>query len=158
VRVLLASDGSLTVESRPLDRDDRAALPAVIAVSKVRVDSTDPYLYHKTTRRDLYDVQLRNHPGCYDVIFMNEKDEITEGCYNTIVTSLNGELLTPVLDCGLLPGVLRAELIEVGAIREAVLTLNDLHAAGAIWLVNSVRGWRECLLISPFEKGGLGGI
>ena len=65
---------------------------------------------------------------------------------NTIVVSLQGELLTPALDCGLLPGVLREELLQVGAIREAILTLNDLYRADRIWLVNSVRGWRECCL------------
>jgi len=48
----------------------------------------------------------------------NERDEITEGSFNTIVISLKGELLTPALECGLLPGVLRAELLEVGAVRE----------------------------------------
>ena len=58
-------------------------------------------------------------------------------------------MLTPALDCGLLPGVLRAELLEVGAIREAVLTLNDLQAADTVWLVNSVRGWRECRIAQP---------
>jgi branched-subunit amino acid aminotransferase/4-amino-4-deoxychorismate lyase len=34
----------------------------------------------------------------------------------------------------------------VGAVREAVLTLDDLRAAEKIWLVNSVRGWRECCI------------
>lgn len=144
VRVQLASDGGITVESQPLPGTDRAVSPAAIAVSHVRVDASDPFLYHKTTRRTLYDDQLRAHPGCYDCIFLNERDEVTEGSYNTIVISLHGELLTPALDCGLLPGVLRAELLAVGAIREAVLTRDHLQAADTIWLVNSVRGWREC--------------
>jgi para-aminobenzoate synthetase/4-amino-4-deoxychorismate lyase len=149
VRILLSSGGNITVESRPVAVTDKAAHPAVIAVSPLRVKFSDPFLYHKTTRRDLYDDQLRAHPGCYDCIFLNERDEVTEGSYNTIVITLSGELLTPALDCGLLPGVLRAELLEVGAMREAVLTLDDLQAADTIWLVNSVRGWRECCLIPP---------
>jgi len=148
VRVLLDSNGSASVESQPLTAAGQAQPPAVIAISERRVASADPFLYHKTTRRELYDNQLRAHPGCYDVIFLNERDEITEGSYNTIVCALGGELLTPALECGLLPGVLRAELLEVGAMREAVLTLDDLQAADTIWLVNSVRGWRECKLIS----------
>jgi para-aminobenzoate synthetase/4-amino-4-deoxychorismate lyase len=147
VRVLLASDGSITVESQPLAATDHPAPAALIAVSQQRVNSTDTFLYHKTTRRALYDDQLRAHQGCYDCIFLNERDELSEGSYNTIVIALNGELLTPALDCGLLPGVLRAELIEVGAVREAVLTQDDLQSADTIWLVNSVRGWRECTII-----------
>ena len=159
VRVLLAPDGGITLESQPLAATGFTALPAAIAVSRVRVKSTDPFLYHKSTRRALYDDQLRTYPGCYDCIFLNERDEITEGSYNTIVISLAGELLTPALDCGLLPGVLRAELLEAGAVREAVLTLDDLQAADTVWLVNSVRGWRECLHISPpLKKGGQGGF
>jgi para-aminobenzoate synthetase/4-amino-4-deoxychorismate lyase len=147
VRVQLASNGSISVESQQIDTTDRAENAAKIAISHERVNSTDPFLYHKTTRRKLYDNQLRAHPGCFDVIFLNERNEVTEGSYNTIVISLRGELLSPALDCGLLPGVLRAELIEVGAVREAVLTLVDLQAADRIWLVNSVRGWRECFFI-----------
>jgi para-aminobenzoate synthetase/4-amino-4-deoxychorismate lyase len=147
VRVELGPNGSITVESQLLTGPERTAPPAVIAIARQRVDSADPFLYHKTTRRALYDEQLRAHPGCYDCIFLNERDEVTEGSYTTIVVSLRGELLTPALDCGLLPGVLRAELLEVGAIREAVLMLDDLQAADTIWLVNSVRGWRECTII-----------
>jgi para-aminobenzoate synthetase/4-amino-4-deoxychorismate lyase len=146
VRVLLAYEGGMTLESQPISGADSAVPPAEIAVSHQRVDSADPFLFHKTTRRALYDDQLRAHPGCYDVIFLNERDELTEGSYNTIVISLNGELLTPALDCGLLPGVLREELLEVGAMREAVLTLDQLQSADTIWLVNSVRGWRECIV------------
>ena len=149
VRVLLASDGNITLESQPLAATDPTAPAALIAISHKRVNSTDPFLYHKTTRRALYDDQLRAHPGCYDCIFLNERGEVTEGSYNTIVIALNGERLTPSLDCGLLPGVLRAELLEVGAIREAVLTQEHLRAADTIWLVNSVRGWRECMLKTP---------
>jgi branched-subunit amino acid aminotransferase/4-amino-4-deoxychorismate lyase len=62
--------------------------------------------------------------------------------------SLGGKLVTPALECGLLPGVLREELLEFGAIVEAVLTIADLHSAKKIWLVNSVRGWRECRLLN----------
>jgi para-aminobenzoate synthetase/4-amino-4-deoxychorismate lyase len=117
-----------------------------VAISRHCVAAADPFLYHKTTRRELFDAELRAHPGCYDIIFANERDQVTEGSYNTVVVSLRGELLTPPLECGLLPGVMREELLEVGAIREAVLTVDDLRGADRLWLVNSVRGWRECTL------------
>jgi len=146
VRILLAADGGITLESQPLEEAKAGTAPAQIAIAAERVSSDDPFLYHKTTRRTLYDRQLKAHPDCYDVLFLNERDELSEGCFNTIVISLKGELLTPALDCGLLPGVLREELLDVGAVREAVLTLEDLRAADRIWMVNSVRGWRECQL------------
>jgi para-aminobenzoate synthetase / 4-amino-4-deoxychorismate lyase len=144
VRVLLAGGGGLTLEAEPLAQPPCASPPGMIAVSKVRVDSSDAFLYHKTTRRERYEEERRRHPDCIDVVFLNERGEVTEGSYNNIVVSLHGELLTPALSCGLLPGLLREELIEAGGIRESILTLADLKDAGTIWLINSVRGWREC--------------
>ena len=144
VRVLLAWEGALTLEAEPLAQPPCPSPPGMIAVSQVRVHSSDPLLYHKTTRRDLYDEERRRHPDCIDVVFLNERGEVTEGGYNNIVVSLHGELLTPALSCGLLPGLLREELIEAGGIREVVLTLADLKDADTLWLINSVRGWREC--------------
>jgi para-aminobenzoate synthetase/4-amino-4-deoxychorismate lyase len=149
VRILLATDGSVQLEAAPVAEPALTGKAAVVRVSNSRVDSADPFLYHKTSRRELYDRELREHPDSYDVIFLNQRGEVTEGCFNTVVISLNSELLTPRLECGLLPGVLREELLEVGAIREAVLTLDDLLAADTLWLVNSVRGWRECRIQQP---------
>jgi len=145
VRILLSMDGSFTLGAQPLSEPDAASF-AKIALSQHRVTTSDPFLYHKTSRRALYDRELQAHPDCYDVVFLNERGELTEGCFNTVVLSLHGELLTPALDCGLLPGVLREELLQVGAVRETVLKLDDLYRADRIWLVNSVRGWRECEL------------
>lgn len=146
VRLLLAADGNLSAESQPLAAADPGGELPSVAVSSLRTNSADPFLYHKTTRRGRYDEEIRRHPGCYDVIFLNERGQLTEGSYNTIVISRSGELLTPALECGLLPGVMREELLEVGAIHEAVLTVDDLRGADRLWLVNSVRGWRECTL------------
>lgn len=146
VRVLLARDGALTVEAEPLAPPPSPSRPAMIAVSQVRVDSSDPFLYHKTTRREQFEAERRRYPDCIDVIFLNERGEVTEGSYNNIVISRHGELLTPALSCGLLPGLLRQELIEAGGIRETILNLADLEAADTLWLINSVRGWRECAI------------
>jgi len=143
VRILLAANGEIAVESQEIADVAGARVVLQVAVSLQRVDSSDPFRYHKTTRRALYDGELRAHPQSGEVIFLNERGEVTEGSYNNIVVSLGGELLTPALSCGLLPGVLREELIEVGAVREAVLTLEDIANADRFWLINSVRGWRE---------------
>ncbi|BCS55224.1 aminodeoxychorismate synthase component I [Geobacter sp. SVR] len=146
VRILLDQNGNTTVESQAIDDLGQAAPPAPIALAGQRVNARDPFLYHKTTRRAIFDSARQEHPDCYDVILLNQQDQLTEGSFNTLVISQGGELLTPALECGLLPGVLRAELLAVGAIREAVLTAEDLKRAERIWLLNSVRGWRECKL------------
>jgi branched-subunit amino acid aminotransferase/4-amino-4-deoxychorismate lyase len=146
VRLLLAPDGRVAIDSQPITEADCNATHATVAIASRRVDSSDLLRYHKTTRRTLFDEELRDHPGCYDVLFLNERGELAEGGYTNLVLLLRGRLLTPALSCGLLPGVLREELLEAGGISEAVLTMADLAAAEKIWLINSVRGWRECTM------------
>ena len=142
VRLLLSEDGALTVTSTPLPS---AAPDAVMrfAVSKTTIDSADIFLFHKTTRRELYDREWQEYSesrGADEVIFLNERGELTEGSRTTIFIERGGRLLTPALRCGLLPGTLRAEMIAKGKAEEAVLTLEDLETADAIYLGNSVRG------------------
>jgi len=100
-----------------------------------RTDSADTLLHHKTNWRELYD---REHPGVDEVVFCNERGELTEGARSNIFIGRDGTLLTPPLSAGVLPGVLRAELIAQGKAREATLTPTDLD--GEVWFGNSLRG------------------
>jgi para-aminobenzoate synthetase/4-amino-4-deoxychorismate lyase len=112
-------------------------------VSPTPLDSADIFLFHKTTRRDLYDREWQHYSqsaGADEVIYLNERGELAEGSRTTIFLEREGRLQTPALGSGLLPGTLRAELIAEGRAVEAVLTLADLEAADAVYLGNSVRG------------------
>ena len=87
------------------------------AVSPSRVDSADLFLFHKTTRRELYDREWQEYAerlGTDEVIYLNERGELAEGSRTTIFIERDGELLTPPLSAGLLPGTLRAELLAEG--------------------------------------------
>jgi para-aminobenzoate synthetase/4-amino-4-deoxychorismate lyase len=142
VRLLLTEDGVVTVTTTALGP---AAPDAVMrfAVSSTHVDSADLFLFHKTTRRELYDRERQDYAsrvGSDEVVYTNEAGELTEGSFTTIFIERGGELLTPRLSAGLLPGTLRAELIAKGETREEKLTLGDLDTADAIYLGNSVRG------------------
>ena len=112
-----------------------------VAVAAAPVDSRDIFLFHKTTRRGVYDAALKAHPGAKDVLLWNERGELTESCFANIVLAIGGELVTPPVECGLLAGTFRQELLERGIIRECVLRKEDLAKADAAWLINSVRGW-----------------
>lgn len=121
-------------------------LPAV----KCSAKSTDPaslWLYHKTTLRELYESERRQAlaEGFYEVLFTNTRGELTEGSISNLFVLKGGELLTPPLACGLLPGVFRDYLLNRSSLpaREAVLTQDDLKEAGAIFVGNSVRGLVE---------------
>lgn len=142
VRLLLNEDGSVTVTTAAQPAGAPGAVMRYV-VSDTRLSSGDQFLYHKTTRRELYDREWQHYAdtlGSDEVIYLNERGELTEGSRTTIFVEKDGVLLTPPLLAGLLPGTLRAELIASGKAREAKLTLEDLGAGGAVYLGNSVRG------------------
>ena len=118
-----------------------------LAIATAPVDSSDVFLFHKTTRRQMYDEALqearRRIPGCADVLLHNRHGEVTETTICNVIAEMDGQLLTPSLSCGLLAGTLRAELLDRGIVQEAYITLDDLRTrVSRLWLVNSVRGWR----------------
>ncbi len=113
------------------------------ALAPEPLQSDSLWLAHKTTNRAFYDeprMRALAALGVDEVVFLNERGELTEGSITNLFIERDGVLLTPALDCGLLPGTLRAELLAERRAREAVLTLADLDTAQAIWLGNSVRG------------------
>jgi len=144
VRLLLAADGGLEISSETLH--DCATL-LHIAVSTVKVDSGDIMRYHKTTRREQLDSARSLRPDCDEVLLLNEHGQLTEGSYHTLVVKLDGQLVTPPLACGLLPGVLRGELLELGKITEQTLYPADLKRGEELWVINSVRGWRRFVVV-----------
>jgi para-aminobenzoate synthetase / 4-amino-4-deoxychorismate lyase len=146
VRLLLAADGAVTLSIEPLPSARRCA-PRKMILSPQRVQRDDPFLFHKTTRRDLYDAERARYPQADEVLFCNEAGEVTEGSIHNLVLRQVGRLLTPALACGLLPGTLRGELVEQGILTEAVVTVRELREAEGLWLINSVRGWRRAILV-----------
>ena len=144
VRLLLEKDGSIGCEWAPIADP---APEAVVAFARTAVDSADPLLYHKTSWRRLYQEELAARPELAEVLFLNERGEVTEGSYSNVVALLDGALLTPPVQSGLLSGVFREELLANGTINERVLTRNDLERAQEIFIVNSVRKWRSVRLV-----------
>ncbi len=138
VRLTLDHSGRFGVTTAPL-----APAPALWAFSLAshRLEATDPWLRHKTTRRALYDQTRAALPtGVDEVIFGNTDGALCEGTITTIFVQKRDRLLTPALSAGLLPGVLRQSLLEDGRAEEAALTIADLATAEAVFLGNSLRG------------------
>ena len=145
VRLLLSRDASVTVEVETLVSS--ASCPSSwITFADQPVDSSNRFLYHKTSNREMYRLELEKNPDCADVIFFNERGEVTEGANNNIVIRKDGILLTPPVICGLLPGTLRAQLLETGEVTEGVITQADVQQADEIYLINSIRKWRRVRL------------
>lgn len=143
LRLLISRTGELRAEAAPISGGRTRVR---LGLCPVPVDSRDELLGHKTTRRAVYQAALAACPGCDDALLANERGELTESTRASLVLDLDGQLLTPPLSCGLLPGVFRARLLDMGVVREGVLRPADLARARRVWLVNSVRWWMPCEL------------
>jgi para-aminobenzoate synthetase/4-amino-4-deoxychorismate lyase len=140
VRLRLAANGQVHLEHQTLDLE---AKPARIGIAKTPIDSSDRFLYHKTTRRDVYRKALADCPGCKDVLLWNARREVTESCMANLVVELEGQICTPPDESGLLPGAYRAWLLKQGKVKERRISLDELEQCSQIYLANSVRGmWK----------------
>ena len=146
IRLLLSRDGACEIQCAPLDLQPVERI--VVALAKQPVNSQDLFLFHKTTRRTVYDLARADFPDCADVILWNERSEVTEGCRANVVIRKGSRLITPPVDCGLLAGVFRQHLLDNGAIGEGLVLVEDLYNADEVFLVNSVRKWQKCILPS----------
>ncbi len=137
-----------------LDEITSAVSGIDICISAISVSSGEKFLYFKTTNRDLYDTEFnRNHEkGFGETIFLNENENITEGCRTNIFIGMNNKLYTPPVEDGLLDGCYRKYLLDrENKSEEKSLTLNDLLKADYCVLVNSVR--KEIAVKRIFRNG-----
>ena len=146
VRLLADAAGQIEAEARPL-ADGALPQPARLGLARQPVSSADVWLYHKTTRREVYEAARAGRPDCDAVALWNERGELTEATASNLVLVLDGRAWTSPVSAGLLAGTLRARLLAAGEITERTLTPGDLTRAEGIWLINSVRGWQAARFV-----------
>lgn len=157
IRLLVDQHGQMTSQVEPLrQHEPQKVLRLCIAPNPI--DLADPFLYHKTTQRLVYEQALKacaGAPGAPwdDVLLWNVHGEVTESCTANVVVERDGEFYTPPLSCGLLAGTYRAWLLEQGRLKEAVIRLQDLHNYRHFYLINSVRKQRVAQLAQPEGSG-----
>jgi para-aminobenzoate synthetase/4-amino-4-deoxychorismate lyase len=144
VRLRLSNNGKLAFEYQPID--DRPPSQRV-GLARTPVRSNDRFLYHKTTRRDVYERARQERLDCDEVLLWNERGELTEATIANLVVELQGKLYTPPVACGLLPGVYRAWLLANGQVNERVIRVAELQDSSRIWLANSIRGMWQVVLM-----------
>ena len=133
VRVTLWKDGRTETQIIPIKASDEVKR---VTLAREPVDSSDRFLFHKTTRRRSGD----------DVIYWNERGEATESSTANVVVSIDGELYTPPLESGLLAGVFRNRLLAEGHIKERTISIEELQSTRDFFLINSVRKWMRASL------------
>lgn len=136
VRVTVNADGAVVVQVGAMEPVGRWRL----GISDVVLQSNDPWLTVKTSQRAVYDTARAALTDLDEVLFLNERGEVCEGTITNVFADLGDGLVTPPVSCGCLPGVLRGEMLASGEVRERVLTLDDLGAARAVFVGNSLRG------------------
>jgi para-aminobenzoate synthetase/4-amino-4-deoxychorismate lyase len=146
VRLLMDWEGRLSLSSEALPQHSpMQASPAAlrVCIAAQTTDSRDPMLFHKTTHRALYDAAWKQarEAGFHDVLFFNQKGELTESAIANVFVVKDGRWFTPPIECGLLAGVQRRHLLETRPqIDSRVLYAGDLLHADAVYLSNAVRG------------------
>ncbi len=142
VRIDLEHDGAL--------HSSWAALPPVadrvaLIWATERLDGFNPLLRYKTSARSVYDAAIERAVSqqAFDALFCNHAGLVCEGGRSNVFVKEGNRLLTPPVRCGLLPGVLRAELLSRGEASESLLTIADIKAAsreGRLRVGNALRG------------------
>jgi para-aminobenzoate synthetase/4-amino-4-deoxychorismate lyase len=145
VRVLLDRSGELTFESRPFELR-RKTETLKVCLAKGPVDSSDVFLFHKTTERAVYESAREGCEEFDDVLLYNEADELTEFTIGNLVVELDGQFLTPPISCGVLSGTFRAHLVETGQVLERTIPVERLKDCTQILRVNSIRKWERVVV------------
>jgi para-aminobenzoate synthetase/4-amino-4-deoxychorismate lyase len=138
IRLLVTKQGRISLEAKALPMTK--VKPQRITLARAPVDSSNPLLYHKTTNRKVYEAAKAACPGYEDVLLFNERAEVTESTIANVAVDVAGKLYTPPASCGLLPGTMRAHLLQQGKLIERRIAVAELLQSPRVFLLNSVRG------------------
>ncbi|MBR8508616.1 chorismate-binding protein [Burkholderia cenocepacia] len=152
MKLALAKDGTFDITAAPLKPLPAGPVGVLLAAAHgfAPTRASDALLLHKTTRRAEYDRawQAAEALGGFDMLFVNERGEVTEGGRSNLFVKLDGQWVTPPLASGVLPGVMRGVLLDdpaFGAV-ERVVTRDDLARAQGLLLTNALRGALDAVL------------
>ncbi|MBD3246962.1 MAG: aminodeoxychorismate synthase, component I [Candidatus Omnitrophica bacterium] len=160
IKILLNAEGQFSCAGEPFQS---VTGPRTVGLAPFSIDRQCRYLYHKTTRRAVYERARAACPGPDDVLLRNPAGEVTESTIANVVVQLKGRRYTPPVECGLLPGTFRRYALDSGMVTEKVIRVEDLFRAEALFLCNSVRGIYPVTLVgeegssSPVAASGMAG-
>ncbi len=150
LRLRLHANGEIEVRH---DTVSTPPEPVAVCISRERVQSTDPFLRHKTAWRPAQGAAgvFATECGTFEALLRNERGELTEGSRTNLFALIDGTLWTPPVSCGLLPGILRSNLVSEGRARERSLHVTDLLKAEQLFVGNSARGLLRARLVITNE-------
>lgn len=147
VKILVSTEGKIRIQQ---DNLPEINAPVKVKLNSRKINPRNIFIYHKTTHRSIYDRERQKilEQGFFETVFTNNRGELTEGTITNIFLLKKGILHTPALESGVLPGVLRENLLNEGRAKETVLFPEDIKKADKIYIGNSVRGLLEARIES----------
>jgi len=159
IRLLHFSDDHTEWTHTPIESDTQRSKTFILDKTHA-INPNGIFLYHKTTNRNFYDTILanaRNQFNGLEVVFFNNRGEVTEGAITNIFIKNEDTFFTPPIDCGLLNGTYRQYLLKKDPSKyvEQILYEDDILNADEIYLCNSVLGWVHVELTVVREQTAL---
>ena len=137
VRLMLNQYGEPSIKAEPLLPFSG---PIRLKWAEEAVDASDRFLYHKTSRREVYDRERARLGQADDAVLFNQRGEVTETTIANIAFLIDGRWVTPPISSGLLPGVLRGKLLESGELTERVISIAEARQAADMRVLSALRG------------------
>ncbi|MGK0288953.1 MAG: para-aminobenzoate synthetase/4-amino-4-deoxychorismate lyase [bacterium] len=153
VRCLVSQKGEVSIETTNL-KQQKFEERTIAVLDTQENFSENPFFFHKTTKRELYKkaFQQAQKLNFADILFSNEKGELTEGSISNLFIVKGGVYYTPPVSCGLLNGVFRQYLLHsLPNVEEKVLTYDDLLSADQVYLTNAIQKMRRIHHIQKLE-------
>jgi para-aminobenzoate synthetase / 4-amino-4-deoxychorismate lyase len=148
VRVELSETGTWQITAAPLES---ILWNGRLLLAEERTHSTDLFLRHKTTNREIYErsITTARQLGFDEVLFLNERSDLTEGAISNLLVLVNNTWMTPPLTSGVLPGVQRTHLLHsFPDVKECAINIEALQSVESLCVCNALRGIRPMLSIA----------
>jgi len=128
----------------PQDVFERGVKVSLVGVIRNHPGTVNPLIKSNSLLNNALAMQEALRHGSFEGVMRNYKGELAECTQSNLFIVKDGAALTPPIDAGLLPGITREFLFEIGAtagipVREAVLKDEDLLGADEAFLTSTTR-------------------
>src|SRR5207247_3015145 len=128
----------------PREAFEKGVGVALVPVVRNHPGSVNPLIKSNNLLNNALAMQEAFRRGAFEGVMRNYRGELAECTQSNLFIVTKGTALTPNIDSGLLPGITREFLFEVGAslgiaVREAVLRDADLFGADEAFLTSTTR-------------------
>jgi branched-chain amino acid aminotransferase len=128
----------------PADVYERGVTVALVPIVRNHPGSVNPIIKSNNLLNNALAMQEAFRRGAFEGVMRNYRGELAECTTANLFTVKDGAALTPPVDAGLLPGITREFLFEVGTdlgipVREQILHDADLLGADEAFLTSTTR-------------------